>query len=435
MRKGIMSLEAIHFQSSSFFADLTKAISECWSENGQGSAYKDVIKSASAKKILKVIKEHTNLTVEYSTRYIDAGPAIMPAMIRPDHVFYQDWYRTDAEFLDYFNDFAAKSRNKVLEASVDLKNSKVGGFFAEEKNELMLPTDFLAYGSFYGFSITASEAAAVVLHEIGHAFTFMEFLTRIHSGNQVLAYLNAKRLNLEPEQFKVVVANISSSFGMSKEQAAAIERAKNDEETAVLLMAINESKTRSELGINLYDATSCEQLADQFAARHGAGKELLSVLDKVGGLEVYENRHQYGWMVDILTGTAVIACGLLLGGAWAAVAGLYSAGMILSVVFADQPNLYDNAEHRPTRIKNDLIERLKDRELTNDERKGLIEIIEIIDKVIAAKKGFPNLSQHIALLLRSSYRKAYNFEILQKQLEAIASNHLFVQSAKLQTLV
>lgn len=441
MRKGIMSLEAIHFQDSSFFTDLTKAVSECWAESGRGTPYLDAIKSASAKKILKVIKEHTNLTVVYSTRYVNMGPAIMPVMVNPNHVFYPDWYRNDADFMEYLNDFAAKSRNTVLEASVDLKNSRVSGFFATEQNELIIPTLFLTCGIFEGANLTAAEAAAIIIHEVGHPFTFMEFVTRVNSGNQVLAYLNSKRLRDSPDQFKVVIANLSKSFGLSREQALALEKAKTTEDTAVMVMAIVEEKARSELGINLYDATAKEQLADQFAARHGAGIALLSASEKSGGLQAHGRLQRYSWLREAAYATLILGVCSIGGAFGMAIGSIYLALLSLSVFQEgdaeehERANAYDNTESRPARIKHDLIERLKDRELTNAERTQLTDAVASIDKLIEEKKRFPSLSRHVALLLHSSRRKAYNFELLQKQLEAIAANHLFVQSAKLQTLV
>lgn len=434
MRKGILSLEAIHFQTSGFFEELKKAFEESWAENGSVHNYKEAIESASAKKILEIIKRHTNLTMVYSTRYPDNGPAIIPASIRPDHVFHNEQLHKDSEFLSYFSTFAQKSKNKVLTGSVDLKNAKVHGFFAEEVNELLLPTDFLCRGSFYGTRMTPGEAAAVVLHEVGHGFTFMEFVTRINSANQVLAYLSDRRLNTTPDHFQVVVANVSKAFGLTKEQQAALEKAKDDKETAVLLLAMNDEKTRSELGVSMYDSVSAEQLADQFATRFGAGPDLIEILDRVGGLEVWRNRTRYGWVIDAFF---VAVCGLAITvpGGIGLLGCYYLILFTLDVAFTGSfGDTYDNAEHRPARVMQDMVEKLKDKELTSDERKSLIEAVENLQKLIETKKEFPDLAQYVALLLKSSYRKSYNYEILQKQLEAIASNHLFVKSAKLRTI-
>lgn len=435
MGKGIFNfgLEAIHFQTTSFFEDLKKAIEHCWSELGGEHNYNVVIKSASAKHLLEVIKQHTNLTLTFCTRYPDAGPAIIPASIRSDHVFHNEYLRRDAEFLSFFSDFARKSKGKVLEASVDLKNAKVGGFFAEEVNELLLPTEFLTSASFYGTSMSSGEAAAVILHEVGHAFTFMEFVSRINSTNQVLAYLSDRRLNTTPEQYTVVLANVSKAFGLTKEQQESLEKAKDAKDTAVLLLAMNEEKTRSELGVSMYDSVAAEQLADQFATRFGAGMDLIKILDRIGGLESYRNKTKYGWTVDLLyVAIGVLATMVPAVGIYAV---FYLMLMILNVIFYGKyPNVYDSGEYRPARVMQDMIERLKDKGLTPDERKELIEAIESLKKLVDSKKDYPDLSQHIALLLKSSYRKSYNYEILQKQLENIANNQLFVKSAKLRTL-
>jgi uncharacterized membrane protein len=429
-------MESIDFQGNGFFNDLVKAVETCHKNCFGAKNYAEFIGTPEAEHLLSVVKKHTGITLFYTTRYEEYGPAIIPAQIKEGHVFTEDGMRDHPEIMNMISSTHGKNRSKVVSGSVNLKEAKVYGFFADQPNELLMPMASLTQLSLWGTEMTAEEIAAILMHEIGHAFTFFEFLTRTSRTNQVLAYLSQKRTTGNPEEIKSALAFVSKTVGMTKDQEKAIENAKSDEETAVLLMTIGGEKMRSELGVDFYDSTACEQLADQFACRMGCGHHVIFALEKLGGLEVYNaHKSKWGYLIEGFWYTCLISSLFLTSGFILALGVVHILLIGLEIGFAEHLKpIYDNGEYRPKRIMQDMIERLKDRTITQDEKVSLVENIERLKIIVATKDATPSILEYIKLLVNSSYKKAINYEVLQKQLETLASNSLYTQAAKLQLL-
>ena len=426
MRKGILALEAIGFQDGAFYKELTELIEKMREDNKGIRRLGELLESEGAKAILACVKKYTNLTVIYGG---DGGPAIIPAPIRNDHIFYDKYLSEHPEIIELVVK-NLKQVKKASFASVDLVNSKVDGYFAELENKLFMPASFFMKIEGSAFQVLSSrEWAAIVLNEIGHAFTFLEFSLRFATTNEVLSYLSLKHSE-GGDQYKASVKVAANIFKLTEKEAEVLEKAKSDEEMAVLFLSIQDQRTRSELGSSWYDSVSCEQLADQFATRHGAGVELVTALEKIGGLS---QSGKLSLIFSLVRFIAVIAGVFVSGG----------IGWLLFYVFIQALNtwvqatskpVYDNSEYRPKRVLQDLIEKIKDVNLPRDELKALLEQIDQMAEVTEKHKNINQVERYFALLVSSTYRRNYNLEILQKQLESIASNPLFVSAAKLKTL-
>lgn len=429
------SMEAIAFQSTKFFTELIQGFEALWAQK-YNLPYSKLIATPEAKALLECAKRHTKMTFFYSTRYENAGPAIISAPLNPNHIFFSEEMRGSHWFMDHFKEIYGKTRKEAVFGSVNLKEACVGGFFEEVGNELLLPTAMLASGKCYGEILTAEEAAAITLHEFGHAFTFFEYSSRLATGNQVLAYLSSKLSASDPQEYRVALVNADAVMNYTAEQRAVLEKAKDSKELAVLSVAVVEEKMRAELGINFYDITSCEQLADQFANRLGAGLALASALEKIGGLEAFlGSRNKYSIVGQIVTHVLVLFSPFYIGGLGVLFAIGMFVSLLLGVLIRGMPWYpYDDSVYRPIRIRQDMIERLKDRAITKEEKTRLVGNIEALDKLIATKSEYPALDHYLAILLKSSYRKAHDLELLQKQLESLASNSLFVKASKLETI-
>ena len=85
---------------------------------------------------------------------------------------------------------------------IDLKNARVGGYLSEVKHYLII--DFF---NLKALDITPSEATAVILHEIGHAFSGLEYHHKLESTNSTIAdilnELNKNIINLKEERIKL----------------------------------------------------------------------------------------------------------------------------------------------------------------------------------------------------------------------------------------
>ncbi len=425
-----LSQEAISFQSTQFFDELTEAIENAWAKNFRLS-YKDIIKQPEVLAILAVIKKHTGLTLEYSPRG-PGYPAILSAPVSANHIFYTEWVGNHPEITQLIFKNTKDARKQFVKGSVDIRNAKVTGYFAELTHEFFLTTDLLSNGSIMGSRWTARQLAAVILHETGHAFTFMEMLVRTVTSNYVLAWLSTVRSESKPDEYKLAVEKFGKKEAWTPEQIEAFQNAEKQEDLAVLTIAETHRKARAELGINYYDSTSCEQMADQFAARFGAGRDLITALDAYGS---YRPRGKNTYIVEAMLRACGYAFGLFAMPLFFVVLALLDGLEIAATINLPSAGTYDDDSTRTARVKHDMIYRLKQTQLSASEKKTLIEDIEFLDQMERKAVSYPGLHQRIALLISSSYTKKYNFTQLQKNLEALAASNIHVKAEKISSLI
>lgn len=426
-----LSQEAISFQSTQFFDELTETIEAAWAKDFRLS-YQETIKQPEVLAILAVIKKHTGLTLEYSPRG-PGYPAILSAPVSADHIFYTEWVGNHPEITQLIFKNTKDARKTFVKGSVDIRNAKVTGYFAELKHEFFLTTGLLSNGSIFASRWTARQLAAVILHETGHAFTYMEMLVRTVTSNYVLAWLSTMRSESQPEEYKLAIEKFGRKEAWGADQIEAFQKAQSQEDLAVLTIAETHRKARSELGINYYDSTSCEQMADQFAARFGAGRDLITALEAYGADG--RGRGKNGYVFQAILRACAYTFGLFAMPFLLVVLAVLDGVEIAATIGLPSAGTYDDDSTRTARIKQDMIYRLKQTKMTTAEKKAVIEDIEFLDRL--QRKTFDHLGLHqrIALLISSSYSKKYNFMQLQKNLESLAASNIHVKAEKISSLI
>lgn len=445
-----VALETIAFQGKAFFDDLTAAVSQLRKAvaNKPGPDY---TKFGEAGVLCQVIKRHTNLTVTLGTEYQDTSIGIYCPFLVNNHIFDSVAGTTNAatEFADHelnigLQKLLEKHKSGFMRASVDIRKNKVESFFSQIPFVLVIQEEYLS-----GTLFTDREMTAVILHEIGHAFTSCEYINRTVATNQVLADIAAARSGNKEEMVTAVIIKAASEQDLTAKQKDALLACTRPQDYVIVAYAVADEKCRSELGLSVYESTSCEQLADQYAARCGAGRDLVLALDKL--------MHSWGSYSDDskatsiglqLTGLAISsaissllfatsAVSFAMLGAISAISVAFLGGLATSKFLPLQ--MYDNIPDRFARIKHQLIEQLKDHTQSAAMRAALLADIAEIEKTISyAQEHSPDrtysYAHYVALLISGMYRKRFDMELLQKQLESLASNNLFVQAAKLKTL-
>ena len=436
MRKGIMALEAIHFQGDSFFKELTEAVAavglmEMPLKNVAGlTAFYE---SKEMLEIIKVIERYTKISLFYKKDYYNTGPACIVPLFNKNHIIFNTSDRKTAgdELERDAKSLLIHLNKPMLAGSVDLRNNTISGDYCEMEFILALPVNLF----FGACDLKADEYAAIILHEVGHIFTTFEFISRTLTTNQVLAATSAALRTKDPEIISAVFTSAEKIMGMTKEQAIAFNTAKDDKSVAVILLASAIDKSISELGKSVYDSVSCEQLADQYAARCGAGKSLVIGLDKIIPLG-YKNPRLSGYDATLYVMWAismyvfpVLSVLLILSLV------SYVGRSIVDGLFASKEDaVYDDFPSRLKRVKDQLIQRLKDPALNSIEKEQLIKDIAEIEAITSKSHTDLLFFEKIAYLLKPSYRNAHKYEILQKELETLSNNSLFIQAAKLSTL-
>lgn len=426
MRKGIMALEAISFQGNKFFDELTRAIEALrgFGEKREGEHY---WRSPEVLAIAKTIWRHTGLSFTLHDGE-DSGPAVAFPQLDANSVLWSAVQKQSALHhaeVDRFADprkVLQEMKVRRLEGTVDLKKGRVGGIYEKMPLLMMVPRSMLSNPAPYA----ADEVAAIVLHETGHAFTCMEFVSRTVSTNQALAGLVRALDDTVPEAVRTTIyAQGIELLRMDPAQQAALLNAKSSAEITCVVMDTAIQASVSELGASVYDSVTAEYLADQFVARCGAGRPLVTGLDKWNTVAWHAKRANGYWLIDCVGVVAGLALNTVTAGLpW------------MALVFMQDKDavLYDTPKARYLRIKMQNIERLKNKAISAAEKKALIQANETIDQVCVFYTDNLSLIQKAAYYLRPSYRNAHKYELLQKDIEIIANNSLFTSAAKFSLL-
>lgn len=432
--------ESISFQKGALFADLTRQIQLIRDDPKVVRLNaKSFFKHERVVELGHIIRKHTGLDISI----VDSGwngPCIYPPQLSANHVFndpdtvemYEQWDPTYSS--QSHSEAALRSLNKpVVKGTIDLKGGRVTGAFETMQCLMMLPLDFVIGKARF----TPEEVAAVTLHETGHAFTFMEFISRTATTNQALAGMSRWLDKSVSQETRVVMfARAADELKLDSEKAKALKECKNAETLTTILLDREAEKSASELGRSIYDVNTAEYLADQFAARQGAGVALATALDKI--FKQYGQTRNAQIFTELLFMSIDVTCMVLSFMAvspWA----LVSLAMIVwNIASTDKESeIYDNPAARLTRIRQQLIERIKDDKISDEERTHLVQQIKNLDEVNKDNTFVDKLGVYsgLAYFFKPSYRAAHKYEMLQKELEKLGNNEAFVQASRLKAMI
>ena len=257
--------EAISFQGNGFFQELLLVINMFKREERTNAYTKQW--DEFAENINKCIKKRTGLNCKIKFTRQEYAAILVPLIdyhnVVMSHVL--DGAGADADQLK-----ALEKAGGMLKASIDLKNSKVSGALADREAVIMInPLIFTT--NIDGLELTDEEIAAVILHEVGHFFTGLEFMDRMVTTNQILAEM-ARNLNREKEPSKreIIVKKASKELDIDRNQLQDIDL-ENGKVVTEYMLGVGLKKLRHQNGHSFYDMNTWEMAADQFAVRHGAG--------------------------------------------------------------------------------------------------------------------------------------------------------------------
>ena len=344
--------------------------------------------------------------------------------------------------------------------SVDLKTSKVNGLFAKE-------TAFISVGWVFLVTdvLTDEEVAASLCHEIGHVFTNFEFVADLVTFNHTLrALVNTTVSKMPTSQKTVIFKEILEGEELSQ-IVDAKELAKLESPNAVAAW-VGEAKLRkiqSEYGLDQYDMTTNEGLADQFASRHHFNKALVSGLVKIiaiagedikaknirqAALEkarVVSDVFGYGALaaggIAGLTGIPVMVGVAIATGVLSLVARIWSftLGGAFVRVNVTQDSIHDSGITRLRRLKEDMVTKIKDPKLPKDEVQDALSCIAQVDRYLEGVKKFEGstLDQVFfngLFIIEKAFVKRDKQEAIARQLEELMNNDLFVRATELKLI-
>lgn len=409
--------EAISYQGSSLlFKELTMAFTELTSDLPVTA---DKIKKSPLE---KVVKNRTGLNIRVK---LDKSP-------HPNaYVYPPDIDKNNPIINDYWVKWGVvnskdalkrlKKGQKVLEGTLDLKASTVSGVYSDEVATVCLTKGLLESPIF-----EPSEIAAIMLHELGHLFSYFEYLEFSLTTNVTLqaatqAYFDAEGTVRKHE----IVSETQKALDIDLEDPDALIRVNNREvfQTILLREAIRQNK--STLGSGIYDYTAWEAASDQFATRHGAGRDLVTGLDKLNKM--------YGSPAHRSTMKHVIFNGVTLL-LFLAALGVGFIPVLLILFINPAVKDYDPDRARLKRIRQEMIAGIKDPNLDSETKKQILVDVQAIDKIIELMKDRRSWLEFFHTSILPKGRKQYKQLEFQKDLEELVNNDLFLAAAKFETL-
>ena len=410
------SLEAIDFQNGNFFNDLIAPVANIREQINEGvDPY-----SIKTKDFADVVKKYTNLTVELDVMKGAPDAFMCTAMMDFNNVLEIHDKRTNGR--DYWQTDSIvrimRSFKDGISAGIDLKTSKVSGFFADYPTVLGITIDIFLY-------LNDREIAATLLHEIGHIFSYFEFTGFTYTCNQVLRNVLSTFFATDDNKQRLLTLthyeDATNAKIENKESLANNPKTNQAIITTIVLKSFLAS-VRSASGTYVYDIRSFEQLSDNFASRHGASRDLatgLMKLHKADGDDAVSP-----W---ILTMTSTVIKDLIF----------LPFSIILLPFMADlfYPDRlwsrYDTYQDRIANLRRTLVDSIKSLNLKEDSKKKALEDIQVIDNLIAESNSIHSIFVDVCLFFNSTRKKELDQVKFQKELEELASNRLYISATKL----
>ena len=372
--------------------------------------------------------------------------AVLPMYANRHHIFLPDMYK--GVEIEEQNKFLSTLNNK--KGTIDLAKAKIGGVYSEYEHNL-----YINYDDFFSNDmLTPGQATGITLHELGHAFYSISHGDRWHTANQVLADLAIKVSGKKNNDRSLVYKELEKyNENIKKDE---LDKMINGEPVVsgyLWFKYIAEGNFNAAGGssqVTTYDKTSCEQMADNFAARFGYGREVVEGLESI--YKLYGSFNHSWYMVSAamiwelvwtiyaaFTSILMIQAGIATANPYVISQGIFIGFIVVSYVFATGESTrdyrYDELKFRYKRIRDQMVTRLKEKSLDKKTITNILENIKYTDDVI--KSVYENWSIYRVVLNRiiPANWAAKNAIEDEQLLETLAANALFIKAAQIRTSV
>lgn len=424
------SMEAIDFQRNSM---LLKEMS-LQIESGLKDPSKATFNAISAS-LQKIAKKHTGMTFNIHFSKM-GGPN---AFVFPPQANSANPMASN-EIAASVRRVGMGSEKEIFKGEVDLKTGKVSGLYAN------IPIDIFCAVEFFtarGAHFRGEHIAAVICHEMGHAFTYLRYLGKLVISNCVVAEIVKKQHEGESDKvIQELVKVAEQKTGWRMKDTGEINGSTDPILIQQIVMSAAIGSIRSELNTRFYDRRAFEFSSDQFVARHGGAQYIVEALDimyRQYPMYLREYRGRVGNYVTSLLGYGKLALGAIAliagGGVTSPVLAIFAGTfcVLMSLFAGGDDGVYDPIPKRYEAMRRELIASSKDQNLTVKQRQGLIEQIQAIDDILESltdKHYFgPEL---IGEWLAGIFTGRPAEQKFQRQLENLVNNRLFELSNKLQ---
>lgn len=436
----LVSMETIDYQLKDPVIDNMRNIIEEYKQNKDGKEF--------AKDLEKIIKDRFNITLKCNVK--PASVLNAAAYIELLDVYHP----LNKGLLDNYGEAAAqylanetvKPNFKRLVAGkldrvggLDFKKARASGIFSqlEYRIELLTPlfkeeTDFII---------------AIIMHELGHIWTFMEYVHHVTYKNVIVTSIVKDFLGIKEDNLRVeFISKINNIYGVKVPEELTKQ---SDPKAQLVVIGDIYKQMYNDFSETTYNTTSVEVLADQFASRFGLG---INMIKGMSG-------NAFSWKGISVSILLTFVSGVIMGtlasfSAFFLVIGTipFTFDIFLAVVTAGLMSLanitesfagakmklgtstYDTPKQRLVRVRNMMINQLKNDPKNNDAKK----LIEQIDESMAYIEKADDYNGFIVKLLRwvsSDFRTQEERKIYNQLLEDLMDNTLYVSGNRFKHLL
>lgn len=404
MNKIDLGLESILRTNGNFFKELTEAVQRL----RDGKKYDT--KAIKESMIPSVIRLHTGMNVGFRIISGEDAAAYRKSITNVNGLFGDTYIGQNTAAGNIMS-----ITNKDFVGLVDEVTGKVGGDFSKVPVLMDIGIGFLAHNSEY----EADEAAAIILHELGHLFAGFQFLGTFGYGGALVA--RTARMLLDSDSIserKVIIKKLESILGVDK-TFNSVDYIENPKPGIDVLMLADYTGSLPVKTLNtLYDFRNVEQQADQFVVRHGAALVHARALDKI-----HRRSNYYGhesMVRHLMVETA------RLFSLWGTVPSL--SDLLFKNVY---PKKYDDPNDRIEYLKMQLIDDLKRIPKNNEmERNIILNDIKEIEKIHGNIVYRRDVIQFFWDCVSTKGKDMAANEKLQKSLERMLYNDLFLKATQ-----
>ena len=426
-----VAMEAIGFQGPEVANKLAAYLTDIMQER----TGKEADASKARKDMIKYLKDTTGMKLDiiFDT---DMAPCTLPFHINPDTIL---GYKTLKDFYVEESNATMKRLKEVKNRSyIDLDKGRVSGIFSEYETPI-----YMGYYALRSLRMTPREIAAILAHEVGHCLVAYEMAFRTVRTNQILAAASKAAAGGDKGQYEYVLKTAEEVLDLKSGMFDEIKETKDQKTVMTVIMGKAERKTHDDslMGNTTYDITTFEALADNYAARLGLGKELVTGLEKLyrefGAAEFSSGARIAATMLDIYSVVSMIGGVIVMGSnpiMGALYLGLNMLGLYARLDGRDHNNVYDKLTIRFKRVKEQIIQYLKDKSLPAADVKRSLESVAHIEKTIAQISEYKGFLPAIFNMVDPASRAVNSARDIQQNLEAMVANDIYLKAAALRTI-
>lgn len=313
--------------------------------------------------------------------------------------------------------------------TVNSKDATVGGIFTEVK-----ATCAITSGVLLTTDMASLEKIALIMHEMGHIFTYLETLSYTFGTCFILTDTMARLNKAKSQEEKVkIYRNVEKQTGLEVKD---IDILVNNEDESLSMVSIFKTLidgTRSEYGSSIYDMCSFESLSDQFAARMGLTVHLAKALDTIlrDSMDGDSFTGDFSiWIMNIVRWVAVIVSAVVMP----VLGGILIFLELLVLMISPFERVYDKPGERIKRLRNEVVFQMKESTLSPAHRETLKQDLDFIDGILEHIEDKENYVEKVWLFFSANSRDQKEKRLLLQDLQELTNNNLFASANILKTL-